>query len=83
MHPILGKISVQVDVMPNCESFMVGVKTVLLNCEWQSEDEANKVQVFVDSKWAGFCCHEAFGLRRDRGIWKPQHAEGCNSRQWA
>ena len=31
----------------------VGVKTVRFHCEWQSEVEANRMQLFVDSDWAG------------------------------
>ena len=33
--------------------FSVGVKTVRFNFQWQSEDEANQMQLFVDSDWAG------------------------------
>ena len=33
--------------------FMAGVKAVKFNYEWQSEDEAVELRVFVDSDWAG------------------------------
>ena len=45
----------------------VGVKTVLFNFEWQSEDEANKMQLFVDSDWAG--CDEAVDFLRTLDAW--------------
>ena len=35
------------------KSVSVGVKTVRFHCEWQSEVEANRMQLFVDSDWAG------------------------------
>ena len=33
--------------------FLVGMKTVRFNFQWQSEDEANQMQLFVDSDCAG------------------------------
>ena len=33
--------------------FIVGIRAVKFNYEWQSEDEAGELRVFVDSDWAG------------------------------
>ena len=56
------KRSLQVDVMSTVKDvqrinkiarFFVGVRTVRFNYEWPSEDEANRMQLFVDSDGAG------------------------------
>ena len=35
---------------------MVGIEASRFHYEWQTEDEATELRVFVDSDWAGCVC---------------------------